>query len=717
MVVLTHLFTTSFYKTNIVQSLTRNDFDEFFEAVKAYASLNFPPDEIKYPDDPYKESKKFKGNAFEVFGEFFLKYFSTHTDVGVVDYSPNFGKDLGVDGHGLSLDYQPLTVQFKFRSDPYSQLCLKDLATYLASSSFQFKIDPGSQRNLLILATTSGLNHNVEEVVPDCRFIGYSGFKKLTDGNIHFWDSLKQSLQESAKKPKARTIKTLYDHQKNARTVTIDDLLTSTSLDRAQVIMATGGGKTTNEHLAVEDSITHCKTRLHIVAAPRIALVFQLFNEFWTYKINDWHPILVNSSGEDQELDAYTGEELLVVEPTTMDDKIDQQIDEAFERNQPVVIFITYHSLRERHLERLTRKYTVDLAICDEAHNLTRKDWFPLLSAPVKKWIFYTATRKINYSKNNSNTSNIGQGMNNVQMFGYPIVSLSPRYLMDLGMIVPPRLHLVHVPAEDVRNFKLHGSDKKDYREQMAAIVAGVREHVEQVKNYGDDSARIIIFCKNATDAHDFADSATLRTELPDFTIDAVTSYKEKMKRKREEIFESFKKEKYSIIFHYDVLSEGIDLPGATGILVLRALKEIKATQGVGRTLRALAEDRFNLSIGKIEVGDSSGWQKPYGWIILPIIEGKNEDAMERIKQIACELRSRDYNIDVEKIKVSGRAVGKKRKKGDLKPALTQKEKESLILKILGKDIQEIIDEVDHEIEAEEVLLMNTTVKEIDYGI
>ena len=53
-----------------------------------------------------------------------------------------------------------------------------------------------------------------------------------------------------------------------------------------------------------------------------------------------------------------------------------------------------------------------------------------------------------------------------------------------------------------------------------------------------------------------------------------------------------------AILFHYDILTEGIDLPAITGVLPLRDLPLIKLIQNVGRSVRLLKEDRENLYSG-----------------------------------------------------------------------------------------------------------------------
>lgn len=168
---------------------------------------------------------------------------------------------------------------------------------------------------------------------------------------------------------------------------------------------------------------------------------------------------------------------------------------------------------------------------------------------------------------------------------------------------------------------------------------------------YGDASSRVIVFCKSAEQAHDFEESEVIRTMIPELEyVAAVTSKNERMKDTRRNIFEKYQTATFSVLFHYDVISEGIDLAGTSGVLILRALRDIKATQGVGRALRILWKDRIGVQSGNIEVGSVNGWLKPFGWVIVPYIDGKSSDTKAKIEEIIMEIRSQDYDINTEEM-------------------------------------------------------------------
>jgi hypothetical protein len=98
------------------------------------------------------------------------------------------------------------------------------------------------------------------------------------------------------------------------------------------------------------------------------------------------------------------------------------------------------------------------------------------------------------------------------------------------------------------------------------------------------------------------------------------------------------------IILHYDILAEGIDVPGITGIMPLRILGKAKFLQTFGRAARMHIEDRKRIENGEISPSDLEKMYKPYAWIIIPSIIDEDLDTKEYIAELIEELR--DYSFD-----------------------------------------------------------------------
>ena len=76
----------------------------------------------------------------------------------------------------------------------------------------------------------------------------------------------------------------------------------------------------------------------------------------------------------------------------------------------------------------------------------------------------------------------------------------------------------------------------------------------------------------------------------------------------REEFFDTLTKwgqddNKRFVIFHYSILSEGINVPGLTHTVLLRNLPIIEMAQTIGRVIRVHSDDRKSVADGLIPAG------------------------------------------------------------------------------------------------------------------
>jgi len=118
-----------------------------------------------------------------------------------------------------------------------------------------------------------------------------------------------------------------------------------------------------------------------------------------------------------------------------------------------------------------------------------------------------------------------------------------------------------------------------------------------------------------------------------------------------------------AIVLHFDILSEGINVSGFTGVMFIggRELTETKYIQNIGRTTRLTEADRENLANGLISVADKEfignklrkqSWEKPYSWIIVPYWDGDSGRTRDDIEYIVRRLRQ--LNIKTRIVKQSG---------------------------------------------------------------
>ena len=103
-------------------------------------------------------------------------------------------------------------------------------------------------------------------------------------------------------------------------------------------------------------------------------------------------------------------------------------------------------------------------------------------------------------------------------------------------------------------------------------------------------------------------------------------------------------KTKEMIVLHYDILAEGIDVSGFTGIMPLRTLNKSKFLQTFGRCARLDKEDRVNLEKEMLTVENFREFNKPFAYIIIPNVIHSNEDDKSNLTQLITELRDYGFN-------------------------------------------------------------------------
>jgi hypothetical protein len=98
------------------------------------------------------------------------------------------------------------------------------------------------------------------------------------------------------------------------------------------------------------------------------------------------------------------------------------------------------------------------------------------------------------------------------------------------------------------------------------------------------------------------------------------------------------------IVLHYDILAEGIDVSGFSGIMPLRTLNKSKFLQTFGRAARPDKEDRIKMDSGELGFNDLSKMNKPYSYIMIPSVYRGNEDDKMNVVQLIEELRDYGFN-------------------------------------------------------------------------
>jgi len=404
---------------------------------------------------------------------------------------------------------------------------------------------------------------------------------------------------------------TLYDYQQEALDSAVDNINKSLDDARGRFVMPTGAGKTLVESQVLDWQFNNnSKSGIHLVLAPRIMLGNQLLSEYKGFLGKEAFCAIAFHSGEHIAEDGIKWKE----EATTQKHKVEEAYANAQKLGQQLVVFSTYHSCGK--LEGLD----FDTIIADEAQYCVAENFnesFRNLTGRVR--ITFTATER-------HTASDSGYGLNNVDIYGERWYYISPDELIQKGRIVPPRLHIAHIETPD------------DSKSIVSQVIEIAREQTVLTKETLDFSK--VLFAMNGTDdVKSIEDNVKkLRNEFPDHDVFTITSRNGAIVNgvsvKRKEFMERLRNCTNALIFHYDILSEGIDVDGITGVAIMRNMSLSKLLQTIGRAVRLYKPDPS---------------KKPQAWISVPVVNG-NEDDMSRIAFIIRTLRNGGFDISKEDV-------------------------------------------------------------------
>jgi len=399
---------------------------------------------------------------------------------------------------------------------------------------------------------------------------------------------------------------TLRPHQTRA-------LAAMSAADHGQIIVPTGGGKTII-------MIEHCRQLLNngprtiVVVAPRILLANQLSEEFLQFIPTTWTHVAHCHSGETHHFS------------TTNSDKLALFNDTARAANESCIIFTTYHSLRRV----VDSGIDVDAIYFDEAHNACTKHFFVSVAAmsmvAVQKY-FFTATPRVSNKHD--------RGMNNREIFGPVLENVPAPELIQGGHILPPTI----VPFETD-----HVVDKKNPHMVHSNTVQDIIDQLDET-----DAAKVLVAVPSSRVLGNILGHTDILSELSDRGYDVlhVTSkfgaYVNKTKVSREVFFDTLTawgkdKQRKFVLFHYSILSEGINVPGLTHCIMLRNLNVVEMAQTIGRVIRLDKDDAAKLQSGEIQPQQWSLYNKPTGFVTVPVHRNYGKAVIKRLQRITDEI-------------------------------------------------------------------------------
>jgi superfamily II DNA or RNA helicase len=601
------------------------------------------------------------GDFFELFGEFLIKKNGGDNRVGIFNYLRTEKNAPGVDGKGVGANGYPATVQFKFRPSNYTITHEKDGIGILTGISWgQYGVRIEDNKNILIITTAAKVSPiTLHDVLLDkVRVLDYQILRNMLDNMPEWWmefyDSVKASRTERENNVEPQTLR---PHQEEAAKST-------DNASKGKIILPTGTGKTRIEaeiiHRTILEVLKSGQTPLIKVNTSRILLCFQLFEDIYKYlSSHGIHARYMNFNSGNLDDEKFASEMRKMggivreVASTTAPDVVNGIYEDCCKSNHPLIIVSTYHSSVRCSESGLVPHLTIN----DEAHNLVSLEFSEVASLPTLKNIFLTATE--DYSSN----SNIG--MDNVNLFGDYLYKKSPRQMIELGEMVSPKIHITE-PKED-EEYDAEELESDHYA-ILTSTYSALDRHQEILEQTSYDPSQIggklLVVCQDQINLEGMAEYFDeYKKKRPDIHLFALSSdfgiYNDGERKKstynmdKYRLLESIKKlpsSSKAIIFHVDMIGEGIDVPSITAVMPFRNSNIPKFVQNIGRASRLHPADRERFYKGEITPGDGK-YIKPNSWIILPRFLRNTALFFERYRNIVIELRDNyGFNASCDKI-------------------------------------------------------------------
>jgi superfamily II DNA or RNA helicase len=222
-----------------------------------------------------------------------------------------------------------------------------------------------------------------------------------------------------------------------------------------------------------------------------------------------------------------------------------------FQIEQQVSV-VVYNSVRNNF--NIYKNINYDLIIFDEAHHMLSDQNFSLVKLKSIKKLYMTATEK--YINNNEIKT-----MHNINIFGDYIYKMSLFNSIEKGLLVDYKIYLT-----DLSNLhKFIEVLKNDY----------LREHIIMFFNSIEKSKQI--------------NEKIIKLGYNSYCINSNTSMK-----KRKNILNSFKKDKFSIICNVNIIGEGSNIPCIDTVIFMEPRYSlINIPQNIGRGLRLYKNKDF----------------------------------------------------------------------------------------------------------------------------
>jgi superfamily II DNA or RNA helicase len=470
--------------------------------------------------------------------------------------------------------------------------------------------------------------------------------------------------------------KILYPHQQEAVVQILEN-------DKGTIILPTGSGKTFIQ--AATNAINMIRSKsfgIYTIRVPRIILSYQILTECYGFQnkfdIESKYLLVHSGSKVDEESLLELKSDKVMwhdISVTTNGKEIKKIILDAQRQNLPIVIIETYDSADVTY--DVINKMGLNIEIChnDECQYLVREEFEHLLRYDYNRMYSFTATPR--------NAKIIG--MQNEELWGEKLYSMTPREAIERGIIVRPRM--IYLASKEDKSFSKDDLTKS-FPKMVKYDFEALNHYNPKVKNKllvaSRGSADMINFihskeCKELIESgvHIFAIGSNKKISA---FYNGQTYKRADWLRKLQTIGKNDKEE--LIVIHFDILSEGIDVPGFTGISFYTAKEIGKFIQLYGRTARLDVIDRSKLSSGKISTDNLNKWKKPYSFVIVHQFNDIEGSQSEEITQMVSNLREFGFEPNEDIIIDTQNGLSEK---NELDNLLDEVDKRRLLGKLIEK--------------------------------
>ena len=400
----------------------------------------------------------------------------------------------------------------------------------------------------------------------------------------------------------------LREHQQDA----LDAILSNES-GIGRIVIPTGGGKTLVEAYALREFINEDAYDIHVVLAPRIALVNQLIKEYRGFIGQNYIALAFHSGRQEPDYEKVKWSE----RATTSTEVIDEEFSRAARMGKDLVVFSTYASAHKL----VEAGYLIDTLIADESQYCVAENHFETVrEMQATRKFFFTATEK-----HTSTTS--GRGLNNEEVFGEVLYQVSPSILIEKGYIVAPRLHIMSANRPD---------DKCTVIDEVLRIAEKQSELSSEMP-----VTKILYAMKGTDDVAKVVDRMDdIKKAMPEFKVFTILSNAkygamvDGKKMPRGDFFKVLRETDQALIFHYDILSEGIDVDGITGVSLMRNMTHAKLLQTIGRAVR---------------IYKANPAAKKQAWVSVMTVNG-NDESSAHLERVVRLIRDGGFEVNVEEV-------------------------------------------------------------------